>query len=148
MSKKKLNIVIYSGMILMVLWWLLSPKAPRPSKEKIEDYMSNTDFVISGPIERVHYFGQSCSIYKMKYDYASINSNISSKDCYWGIMDTTEKVIYFWSYTLDTNYIYVKSKEKLISHNSMDTTKIAWFRVVDLYIEELEKYMKPGRIKF
>ena len=148
MNNKKLNLIIYFGLIVTTLWLLLSPKAPCPSKEKIDEYMAKTDFVISGPIERVKYFGQGCSIYKMKYDYASINSRKSSDDCYWGIMDTTEKVIYFWSYTLDTKYIYVKSKDRLISHNIKDTTRIARFRVVDPYIEDLEKYMRPGRIKF
>ena len=84
----------------------------------------------------------------MNYDEVCIKNKIHDDECYWGILDTTEKKIYFCSYELNLDSVYINSKERRISSSVNDTTKIVQFRVFGLYIKRLEKYAKVGTIKF
>lgn len=119
-----------------------------PSSSQIESYLEDTEFEISGNIECVDCCNQSKQIYKMNYDEVCIKNKIHDDECYWGILDTTEKKIYFCSYELNLDSVYINSKERRISSSVNDTTKIVQFRVFGLYIKRLEKYAKVGTIKF
>lgn len=119
-----------------------------PSSSQIERYLDETDFEISGKIECVECCDQSKQIYKMSYDEVCIKNKVHDDECYWGGLDTIKKNIYFCSYELKLDSVYINSKERRISCSVNDTSKIVQFRVFDLYIRRLEKYAKEGTIKF
>lgn len=149
MTKNKSYIVILLGALVFFLWLMIFHNdVPCPSSDQVEKYMSQTDFIVSGPIECVEVIGNSKGIYKMKYVSAQIHKTAFADNCYWGIQDTTEKVIYFLSYTLNADYVCVKSKNSLIVHDCQDTVGISEFRIFGMSIGRLEKYMKEGCVKF
>ncbi|MBR5374352.1 MAG: hypothetical protein IK131_06755 [Paludibacteraceae bacterium] len=117
------------------------------TSEDIQEYMNATDFYLAGKVTLIKDDAGSRGLYMMEYDTISIR-NKSIGRCFWGVCDTAAKSVFFHSYTLNSDYVYIDSKKRLITANPADTVSMVKFRVFDILFRQLREYQGEGTIPF
>lgn len=131
------------------MWCLYHFYEHRSTHEEIKNYMDLTDFYIAGKVTWLVDYGGEVRLYKMECDTMNIRNQCDER-CFWGVCDTAKKIVYFHSYILNSDYVYIDSRKKLITANPVDTVPMERFRIFELsgLRRNLKKCRHEGTILF
>ena len=121
-------VILICQFFAIKLMFYLNEKYEGFSSKEIQEYMDKTDFYVAGKVTCIRYDGSAKGHYQMECDTISIQYKTDG-GCFWGICDTAAKIVYFYSLKLDTDYVYIDSKKRLITASPVDTVSLVPFRM-------------------